>query len=207
MVLTGRLDDGAAGLLAIKDRGGIAIVQDPAEAANPGMPQSAIAATAVDHVCSIAEMGRLLVDYDPPELQLPHLPKLMEFEHKATAMQAFLEEGEELERVGTASPLTCPDCRGVLYQLRDERLLRFRCRCGHAMSGRTLLAHIVSDRENAMWSAIRAVTEEAWLSRKLGGEAAHVADEVLKQAESLRAMLNTMDSQRERSAADEVEDR
>lgn len=191
VVLTGRLDDGAAGLLAVKDRGGIAIVQDPAEATHPSMPERAIAAAPVDHVCMIADMGKLLVDYDPPALQLPPVPRLLELEHKITAMQAFLSEGEELERVGVVSPLTCPECHGVLYQLRDERLLRFRCRAGHAMSGHSLLSHIASDRENTIWSAIRALTEEAWLSRKVKGEPDAAADALLKQAEALRALIDS----------------
>jgi two-component system chemotaxis response regulator CheB len=59
-VLTGLLDDGTSGLWAIKDRGGIAIVQSPDEAWEPGMPQSALGHVAVDYTLRIAEMPAVL---------------------------------------------------------------------------------------------------------------------------------------------------
>ena len=60
VVLTGTLDDGAAGLWEIKKRGGIAVVQAPDDATHPDMPISAIKSVAVDHVVPIKEMGALL---------------------------------------------------------------------------------------------------------------------------------------------------
>lgn len=60
IVLTGYLGDGAEGLKAIKERGGIAIVQDPLEAAVPHMPLAAEKKTEIDYRCRLAEMGPLL---------------------------------------------------------------------------------------------------------------------------------------------------
>ena len=61
VVLTGALDDGSAGLFAIKSRGGIAVVQDPFEAVEPGMPQSAIRSVDVDHCLPLAKIPSLLI--------------------------------------------------------------------------------------------------------------------------------------------------
>ena len=57
VVLTGMLDDGSAGLRAIKDCGGTAVVQDPADAEAPSMPKSALACVEADHVVPLAALG------------------------------------------------------------------------------------------------------------------------------------------------------
>ena len=60
VVLSGYLDDGAAGLLAIKQRGGVALVQDPDDAPCPSMPRAAIKAVTPDHVERIDELAALI---------------------------------------------------------------------------------------------------------------------------------------------------
>ena len=60
VLLSGSLDDGTAGLSAIKKSGGITIVQDPAEALYPTMPWSAIMNTSIDHVLTTDEIAPLL---------------------------------------------------------------------------------------------------------------------------------------------------
>lgn len=62
VVLSGFLYDGTAGLIAIKEYGGIAIVQDPKEALAPSMPQSALEHAAVDHILPVAEIASVLVE-------------------------------------------------------------------------------------------------------------------------------------------------
>lgn len=59
-ILTGYLDDGTAGLQAIKNAGGIAVVQDPADALVPGMPESARRHVEVDYLAPLAEIPALL---------------------------------------------------------------------------------------------------------------------------------------------------
>jgi len=60
-----------------------------------------------------------------------------------------------------------PECRSVLYKFRDERVLHFRCQLGHGFSARTLFQNLAAAREDALWFAMRAVVEEAALSRYL----------------------------------------
>ncbi|MEW5957371.1 MAG: chemotaxis protein CheB [Chloroflexota bacterium] len=62
VILTGANHDGAQGLRRIKEKGGLAIVQDPTTAESPYMPRAAIEATAVDHILSLPDIGRLLVE-------------------------------------------------------------------------------------------------------------------------------------------------
>ena len=61
VVLSGSLEDGAAGLLAIKQQGGLAIVEDPATAQYRGMPDSALARVDADFVLPLEEIGPRLV--------------------------------------------------------------------------------------------------------------------------------------------------
>lgn len=112
VVLTGRLDDGSAGLIAIKDQGGVAIVQSPAEAFATEMPENAIASAPVDHIVNIADMGALLIAYNPPEMRVSPVSQQIEIEHRVAVMDNFLYSEEEIERFGLLSPLTCPDCHG-----------------------------------------------------------------------------------------------
>jgi two-component system, chemotaxis family, protein-glutamate methylesterase/glutaminase len=60
IVLTGANEDGAAGLARIKERGGVAVIQDPAGAERRTMPEAAIAATAADAVLPLAEIPPFL---------------------------------------------------------------------------------------------------------------------------------------------------
>jgi two-component system chemotaxis response regulator CheB len=60
VILTGSNADGAAGLARIKLRGGVAVVQDPAEAERPTMPEAAIAATVADAVLPLDEIGKFI---------------------------------------------------------------------------------------------------------------------------------------------------
>jgi two-component system, chemotaxis family, protein-glutamate methylesterase/glutaminase len=60
VLLTGRLNDGTAGLYEVKRHGGMTIVQDPSDAMCPGMPASALKHVTVDHCVPLAAMPRIL---------------------------------------------------------------------------------------------------------------------------------------------------
>src|SRR5262249_222179 len=62
VILSGHLDDGAAGLGAVRACGGIAMVQEPSEAAASEMPESALKYSGADYVLPIAELGPQLVN-------------------------------------------------------------------------------------------------------------------------------------------------
>lgn len=168
VVLSGTLDDGTAGLLAIKQRGGIAAVQSPDSALFQGMPTSALENVAVDHCAPPAELAEIIVRlaHEPVDEEgAPPVSEQMERE----AQIAELESGDLLadERPGTASGFTCPECHGGLWELRDGELIRFRCRVGHAYSGDSLLADQSQSLEAALWVALRVLRETAALARRL----------------------------------------
>jgi two-component system, chemotaxis family, protein-glutamate methylesterase/glutaminase len=74
---------------------------------------------------------------------------------------------ESVDKLGESSVFTCPECSGVLWELRDGELLRFRCHVGHALSAESLLADQSEALENALWAALRALEEKMSLNRRL----------------------------------------
>lgn len=166
VVLSGTLDEGTAGLLAIKRRGGQALVQDPEEALYDGMPRSAIDHVPVDAVAPVAELAGLLVRLAHEAASpAPPAPENMEVENEIAEFD--MESVERGDRNGDVSAFTCPECHGTLWEIQDGELVRYRCRVGHGYSSDSLLAEQSAALEEAMWTAFRALEESAALARRL----------------------------------------
>jgi len=166
VVLSGTLDDGTAGLLAIKSRGGVAVVQDPEDALYTGMPGNALEHVQVDHVASAASMGKLLASLIANLAEPPPAPALSDMQVEVE-MEGFSLEAFEGTHPGRPSGFSCPDCNGVLWQIQDGGLERYRCRVGHAWSPESLLTQQSEALEAALWIALRSLEERAALARRL----------------------------------------
>jgi two-component system chemotaxis response regulator CheB len=184
VILTGNLDDGTAGLWAIKQLGGVAIVQDPRDALFPSMPQSALAHVKADHVVPVADIASLLVRLtsdETPEVPAAAVPERLEVEVKIASEHDPLQAG--VLGIGEPSTFSCPECHGVLLQLKEAGRVRFRCHTGHAYSADSLQAEITEAIEAALWSAMRLMHEGDLLMR---GIATHVEGHTPVDAERLR---------------------
>jgi two-component system chemotaxis response regulator CheB len=163
VVLTGALDDGTAGLLAVKAAGGVAVVQDPHDATFPGMPQNALQYVKVDHCVPLGELPDLLTRLaGPPDVDIfERLPREIAMnEDEAT------EETPPGDLIKT-SGFTCPTCHGALWEQSEGDFVRFQCRIGHTFSLESLLAEQSDDLESALWGAVRALEESASMERRL----------------------------------------
>ena len=172
VVLTGALDDGTAGLLAIKRRGGLAIVQDPDEALYPSMPQSALNVVDVDYTVSIDHLAVLLKRLSAEVVvhtDVGPVPEDMEVEVKMA--ESNMQIQHEDKQVGTPSVYSCPECGGVLWEIQDSQLTRFRCRVGHAFTLDSMLAEQSEALEEAIWVALKIVQERASISRRMADQA------------------------------------
>jgi two-component system chemotaxis response regulator CheB len=138
VVLSGTRDDGTAGLIEIRRRGGIGVVQDPADALFPSMPESAIARAEPDHVLDVPGIARLLVELANGERSNPGNPAGTDVDRQPGSgrLDPTVPGGEEPP--GTLSALTCPECGGALWEIRDGQLLRYECHVGHAYSEQAL---------------------------------------------------------------------
>jgi two-component system chemotaxis response regulator CheB len=179
VVLSGALDDGTSGLWAVKLRGGTAIVQEPADAKVRGMPLSALANVKVDYKLPADEigglLGRLAREEAAPAIALPERER-QRIEHEIRIAEQHDALEENIMNFGELSPLTCPECRGVLTALRDGQILRFRCHTGHAFSSGSLLEAASEQNEACMWDAVRALDETVMLLNSLGQELAKSGD-------------------------------
>ena len=168
VVLTGTLDDGTAGLLAIKRRGGIAAAQDPQDALHPGMPQSAVENVPVDYCLPLTGIPPLLAQLTrTPAPEEEDYPAAEELRIETAITLAESGYMESVDKLGEPSVFTCPECNGVLWELRDGELLRFRCHVGHAFSVESLMADQSEAVEGALWASLRALEEKAALCHQL----------------------------------------
>jgi two-component system, chemotaxis family, protein-glutamate methylesterase/glutaminase len=173
IVLSGALDDGTIGLMAVKSHGGRAIVQDPEEAEFPGMPSSAVAHVKVDHVVTVAQMpaviGKLVGALPEPyasEGGTMNQPRVREIDQAEEIVRRDFEAQERGERHGEPSTYTCPECGGTIWQLEQGNVVRFQCHTGHAYSLQSMLVGQTEELEQALWSAIRMLSEKASLARQ-----------------------------------------
>lgn len=167
IVLTGMLDDGTAGLLAIKRDNGIAVVQDPAEALYNSMPQSALEHVNVDYRVRLVEMGPLLekLAQESTFEKVPVTPTNRAKEIQVVEMDTFPLDEKEL--AGRPSNFSCPECGGVLWEIQDGAFLRFRCRIGHALSAESALLAQTEHIEQALWSALKTLEEQGSLAGRM----------------------------------------
>ena len=177
IVLSGSLDDGAAGMVAVTSRGGTGVVQDFDEALYPGMPMSAARVADAAHVVPLADMPKVLAEWLPvvPPAVNGEPTRLMETETEMADLNPSAMH--DLDRPGAPAGFGCPDCAGSLFEIEEGRLLRFRCRVGHAWSPESLLERQGMALEGALWMALRSLEEKAALNTQLGQRAHEVGHE------------------------------
>jgi two-component system chemotaxis response regulator CheB len=169
VVLSGGLNDGTAGLRAIKRCGGIAVVQQPSDAAFPDMPLSALQHAVIDHVAPARALGGLLTRLSrQPAGETPPIPLEIRLE---TAIAAQELSGMETEnQLGKLSRFTCPECHGMLWEIDESSLLRYRCHVGHAFTAAAMLHAQTTSAEEMLWSLMRVHQERAALARRMAQE-------------------------------------
>lgn len=167
-VLSGGLDDGTAGLLAIKREGGITIAQDPAEAIAPSMPRSAIENRAATHVLPVSDIAPLLVTLaHEPAPERGESPMAHEMDEETRIANFDFNALKTTAEKAPPSVFACPECGGTRFELYNGDLVRYRCRVGHAYSPDSLAAEQARSIDEALWTAFRALEERAGLGRRL----------------------------------------
>jgi two-component system chemotaxis response regulator CheB len=187
-VLTGELDDGTAGLWEVKRRAGITLVKNPEDADFPSMPLSALRDVEVDYTVSLAEMGPLLGRLVMDDEGIGRA-------EKQKAEKTAEANGNDMEP--QLIDMTCPDCRGNIWEWQRGNGKEYRCRVGHTFSPKSMLSEHYAAQEKALYGAIVMLEEGASLTLRLAGQfkgnmGDRLRDEARErelQARTLRAVL------------------
>src|SRR4051794_9679242 len=140
VILSGVLDDGAAGLYAIKIGGGATLVQSAADAMYPTMPAAAIEAVGETDVIGTArELAAAIVELTRGPPSGPMLPVVADHREAEDELIEVERSASEEPREGSPSGYTCPECHGALWEVHEGLVGRFRCRTGHAFSPESLV--------------------------------------------------------------------
>jgi len=160
VVLTGYLDDGTSGLLAIKRCGGVAVVQDPCDADYPDMPTNALAEVEADYCLPLDKIGDAIQKITAqPANPVEDIPQDIEKEAKI-AEQTMSDISRE-QKLGHLAPMSCPECNGPLWQIDADKVKRYRCHVGHGFTAKALLASQDRALEQALWAAMRTMEERS----------------------------------------------
>ena len=172
VVLTGALDDGASGLVAIKRQGGLAVVQDPETAAYPSMPRAAMAYVEVDACLPVVELASKIVALTETEAPMPEEPHdTRDLEREVNIAGLDLSVINHDQEQGTVVAMTCPECHGPLWEIADDGPLRYRCRVGHAYTAEAMETSLARGTEDALWTALNTLEESAKLYGRLAAQA------------------------------------
>lgn len=156
-ILTGHLDDGTAGLAAIRACGGITMVQDPEQAYAPDMPRNAMRATPPDYILPLEKLATTLAALaGGATATSPVAPPNLVEEHRLALTSNAMQK---LPKIGTPAAISCPECGGTLWRI-DDAPTRYRCHTGHAFGAGSLNAasdHVI---ERSLWRALRALHEK-----------------------------------------------
>lgn len=171
VVLSGMLDDGAAGLLGIVRHGGTAVVQDPEEAVFPDMPRAALHQVPGAVVRPVAELATVFA-------ALAERPVLggagasTQLRYEVAVARNDTGSFARSDPPGPPAGLSCPDCSGPLFDLSEQHLLHYRCRVGHSWTEESLHAEQEGRVEDALYAALQALEEKAALQHRIAASAA-----------------------------------
>ena len=169
IILSGLMQDGASGMLAIKRCGGTCIVQDPKETEYPDMAMAVLNSMEVDYCLSLQQMGTILLEKSKNGKYTAHsIPD--DIKAEATIAARVSIGMENVKRLGQRSHFSCPDCGGGLWEMVDDDVIRYRCYTGHVYNEGELWIRQSETLENTLWMALRMMEERKQLLEKIAEE-------------------------------------
>ncbi|RKQ93925.1 two-component system chemotaxis response regulator CheB [Solirubrobacter pauli] len=162
VVLSGALDDGAAGAAVVANAGGAVLVQDPEDALAPGMPSAALSATTEAEVRPLAQLAAAV-----ERVVASAIPPLREEDTVTTEPGPAKSVDGPMHLDGPPTGFMCPECRGPVWEHQEGHVLRYRCRVGHAYSEEAMVDSQNNTVESALWAALEVLEERAALLTRI----------------------------------------
>ena len=169
IILTGLMQDGTSGMLAIHRSGGSTIVQDPKQAEYPDMPLSVLNILEPDFCIPLEQIGAVLLEKAMDGVNGSHLVP-DDVKAEAAIAQRVATGINHVEELGEKSNYVCPDCGGAMWEMLGDDMVRYRCYTGHVFNQNELLLRQSEALENTLWSALRMLEERKNLLLKMADE-------------------------------------
>ena len=204
VVLTGMLGDGASGLQAIERCGGMTVVQDPLDALFPSMPDSALDKVIPDHQVRLADVPALLNSLaHQPAGEPAAVPEALKFEVEMA--KGGSADINYMDRFGRRSVLTCPDCHGLMWEIEEGELIRYRCHVGHAYTAELMSVALDENLRGALASALRALEERVSLLQRMERKAREKGHTIVAKNWADKLAENTRELQIIRNALRQID--
>jgi two-component system, chemotaxis family, protein-glutamate methylesterase/glutaminase len=169
IILSGLMQDGTAGMIAIKRCGGTCIVQDPSQVEYTDMPLSVLDNMDVDYCLRLEDIGTVLFEKATGETPMDH-PVPDDIKLEAALAERVAINMDPLKELGQKSLFTCPSCNGGLWEMKDGNISRYRCHTGHVFNQDELAEMQKVSLENTLWVALRMMEERRQLLDKMANE-------------------------------------
>jgi two-component system chemotaxis response regulator CheB len=174
VVLSGTLDDGAAGLATIARRGGLALVQSPDEARFSGMPRAALSAVPEANALPLSQLAKVITEAVGQQVT----PSSEGLDDDLRWETDMAERGlSTAEQAGRPVALGCPECSGGMNVVPNGNSVHYVCHTGHSYSPQTLIAARDEGIEAALWTALSALQEKSTVLRGLAERAGGSGDQ------------------------------
>ena len=198
VVLSGMLDDGAAGAAAVAARGGTVLVQQPSDADYPSMPSAALKTVPGAISVPSSKLAEAVLDLVGREVAAPSEPASAELVWETDMAEPAEDVPPDRPRPGWPSNVTCPACFGAMNLVDSMDDLHLRCHVGHVYSPLSLLADQARAGESALWHAIALLEEQTSIRLALAerSRAAHRHPEEAARFEVARAVKQAADAVR-----------
>lgn len=193
VLLSGSLYDGVNGMQVIKRCGGIAIAQDPDDAKYPDLPNNLIKEVDVDYIKPASEIGSLLNKIAKEPVNPPKdIPDEIILENKLDLQNDY--DIAVMDKIGTRSSISCPECAGPLWEITHEDSSHFRCHTGHSMNINSLLDGQNEEIERTFRVALRTLEEKMRVQEKMSksNKSGFISERSKKRLEETKAHVNRL---------------